>query len=156
MHTRVLLDINGEHVYQISAFYLVWLSWKTGQHERVQNHITYKKRRDSAGPIYKSLNILPLNGLLLSEQAKFLYQFTNNMLPQVFMNYMSTPSHNHNTRFASQQNFSRTRVRTNRAQNTLECLGPKVWSKIPLEVKQVSHFKAFKSKLKTYLLENDV
>ena len=62
-------------------------------HNRIVRNITYKNRRDSAGPLYKSLNILPLNGLLLSEQAKFLYQFTNNMLPQVFSNYMSTPSH---------------------------------------------------------------
>ena len=125
-------------------------------HNRVVRNITFNNRRASAGPIYKSLNILTLNGSLLSEQAKFIYQFTNNLLPSTFDNYMEKPNHSHNTRYASQQNFCRTRVRTKRAQNTLECLWPKVWSKLPNDLKQADTFNIFKKKLKTYLLQNDV
>ena len=122
-------------------------------HNRVVRNITYNSRRASAGPIYKSLHILPLNGLLLSEQAKFLYQFTNNMLPPIFDDYLTRPTHCHNTRFASHQNFNRTRVRTCRAQTTIECLGPQVWSNIPHNIKTANTFNIFKKELKVYLLD---
>ena len=123
-------------------------------HNRVVRNITYKNRRDSAGPIYKLLNILPLSGLLLSEQSKFIYQFTNNLLPPIFDSYMTRPDHSHDTRYSSSQNFNRVRVRTNRAKNTIECTGPIVWSSIPHEIKKADTFSIFKKKLKAHLLEN--
>ena len=123
-------------------------------HNRVVRNITFNNRRASAGPIYEQLNILPINGLLLSEKAKFIYQLTNNMLPSVFNKYMERPTHNHNTRYAHNLNFSRIRVRTNRAQNTLECQGPIVWAKIPLEIKQMPTLPLFKKNLKDYLKHN--
>ena len=125
-------------------------------HNRVVRNITYNHRRVSAGPIYEELNVLPLNDLLMSEQAKFIYQFANNLLPPIFDSYMARPTHNHNTRYVSNLNFNRIRVRTNRAQNTLQCLGPRVWSKIPLEIKQACTFSLFKKKMKTHLLQSDV
>ena len=97
-------------------------------HNRVVRNITYKNRRDSAGPIYELLNILPLSGLLRSEQSKFIYQFTNNLLPPIFDSYMTRPDHSHDTRYSSSQNFNRVRVRTIRTKNTIECTGPIVWS----------------------------
>ena len=92
----------------------------------------------------------------MSEQAKFIYQFANNLLPPIFDSYMVRLAHNHITRYVSNLNFIRIRVRTNRAQNTLQCLGPRVWSKIPLDIKQACTFSLFKKKLKTHLLQSDV
>ena len=124
-------------------------------HNRVVRNITYNNRRASAGPIYKSLDILPLNGLLLCEQAKFIYQYTNNMLPSVFNNYLNRPDHNHNTRYTTNLNFSRVRARTIRGQTSIECLGPRVWSIIPNEIKLANTLGIFKKKLKAYTQQND-
>ena len=86
-------------------------------------------------PLYQQLKVLPLNILIKIEQAKTMYKFNHNMLPQVFDNYFTKPTHHHNTRYAStHNNFQVVRISSAKEKSLLKYYGPKVWASIPLDI----------------------
>ena len=62
--------------------------------------------------------------------------------------------HNYNTRFASNLNFVRPKVKTNYGKHTFQFEASKIWESIDLEIKRSSSFKIFKKKYKAALLQS--
>ena len=83
-----------------------------------------------------------------------MYQFDNNMLPRVFDNYFSRPSHRYPTSFTRQRNFDLIRINNAREQQMLKYIGPKSWANIPTVMKQEMSLKKFTRLLREHLIEN--
>lgn len=116
--------------------------------------MSYAKTCANCNSLYKTLGILNLDSLLKVEQAKFMYKFNSNSLPAVFSTYISKPSHNYNTSFVRNGNFSWIHALTTKSQTSIRYLGPKIWYSVPADLKYALTAKAFSRGLKKYFIEN--
>ena len=124
-------------------------------HNRIVRYLAFSRFSCSrAWPLYCALEILPLDILLEVEWGRLMYQFDNNMLPRVFDNYFSRPSHRYPTSFTRQRNFDLIRINNAREQQMLKYIGPKSWANIPTVMKQEMSLKKFTRLLREHLIEN--
>ena len=123
-------------------------------HNKIVRCITFSKSCSPAWPSYTSLDVLPLDILTKIEWGKTLYKFQQGLLPDVFNNYFNRPRHQYSTRFANQLNFEVVRINLACEKSLLKYIGPKIWSNIPLSIKESRSVKVFVNKFREYLLEN--
>ena len=100
-------------------------------HNRIITYLAFSKRCVRMWPLYCKVKVLPLDILIAIEYGKTMYKFQKKLLPPVFDTYFSKPSHNHSTRFATNNNLALSRVETAKDQSLLKHIGPKVWLQIP-------------------------
>jgi len=93
----------------------------------------------SAPPLYKFLKIIQLKDIVFIQIALFMYDYISNNLPTAFSNYfkLSADAHTHNTRYTL-HNLKLPAIRTNFGKFSLKFSGPKIWSSISNETKQLS------------------
>ena len=125
----------------------------------LQNHIlrlmSYKKLKDkiNLNKLYLFFDILKLEDIFVLEMAKFMYQYHNNTLPELFQNYFkrSSECHKYSTRSATNQKLFVPRVNTTHGQ--LSCLytGVKIWNNLHLEIWSLSYV-SFKKELRKMLM----
>ena len=105
--------------------------------------MSYKKLKDkiNLNKLYLFFDILKLEDIFVLEMAKFMYQYHNNTLPELFQNYFkrSSECHKYSTRSATNQKLFVPRVNTTHGQ--LSCLytGVKIWNNLPLEIRSLSY-----------------
>jgi len=85
--------------------------------------------------------------------AKFMYSFYSGGLPSRFDNYFAEIAsvHKYQTRLASLQKNYLPKMKTSLGQLSLKCIGPKLWSKIPENLKFSSPY-TFGKQYKNVLL----
>ena len=93
--------------------------------------------------------------MLNLEIAKLCFKFKNNLLPSSLSNlYTSTNLiHSHNTR-SSQHSFFLNRQNSSQGLCSLSYLGTKLWSTIPINIKNSKTLSNFTVKMKLHLLSN--
>ena len=124
-------------------------------HNKVVRYLTFSKTCSAAGPLYRKLDLLPLDLLIEIEWGKFMYKFENGLLPGAFNNYFSKPQHHHNTRYSTRKNFQQTQVTNARDKTSIKCIGPKKWSALPLSIKDSPSLKIFKQSLRAHLIDTN-
>ena len=87
------------------------------------------------------------------EWGKIMYRFQNQLLPKAFDSYFSRPKHEHNTRYATQNNFEQVRVTSAKEKTLLKVIGPKKWSEIPSDIKNAPYLNTFKALYRTHLMD---
>ena len=124
-------------------------------HNTIITYLTFSKRCSHMWPLYCQLKVLPLDILIQIEQAKTMYKFEHKMLPQVFDKYFQKPTHQHNTRYAStHNNFQVVRISSVKERSLLKYYGPKVWTSIPLNIKNSLSLKVFINSYRNHLIGN--
>ena len=125
---------------------------KTLQNKAVRI-ITGSHFRDSAIPIYNSINILQIDELHTFEFAKLMYQNNQGKLPSPFNNIFikTNKIFKRSTRQYTSNNFYISRFCSNRLQRCMRHQGVKMWNSTPKEFKSLS-FKVFKSRYKNHLI----
>ena len=124
-------------------------------HNTIITYLTFSKRCSRMWPLCCQLKVLPLNVLIQIEQAKTMYKFENNMMPQVFNNYFKKPDHHYNTRYASlHNNFEVVRISSAKERSLLKYYGPKIWASIPLHIKDAQSLKVFINFYRNHLIGN--
>ena len=123
-------------------------------HNKIIRYMTFSKACSPAGPLYRSVDVLPLNILIQLEWGKIMYKYQNQMLPKAFDNYFNRPKHQHVTRYTTQKNFEIIRPNSEKEKCLLKYIGPKVWSTIPLSIKEATSLKIFKNLLRPHLIEH--
>ena len=110
----------------------------------------FKKRDEPSLPLFKELNILPLDKTIKLKQAKFMWRLMNNYLPcSISANF------NQHTRPLRSQ-FSVPSTRLDYASKHITYAGLKLWNnEIPKEIKQKKTLKSFSKSLHKYLLNLD-
>ena len=122
-------------------------------HNKVVRYLTFSKTCSAAGPLYRKLDLLPLDLLIEIEWGKFMYKFEKGLLPGAFNNYFLKPQHQHNTRYSTRKNFQQTQITNARDKTSLKCIGPKKWSALPLSIKESPSLKLFKQSLRAHLID---
>jgi len=103
--------------------------------------------------LYSKHKSLEIPDLFQLSVAKFMYSFYNGRLPNHFDNYFAEIAsvHKYQTRLASPQNYHLPRMKISLCQLSLKYIGPKIWSKIPENLKSSSPY-SFGKKYKKVLL----
>ena len=97
----------------------------------------------------KDAQLLTINNLYNLEIAQMMFKYENKQLPQAFNNFFTQKFLEMKTRSNSQiiSNCFRTKV----SQQSLKFVGPKLWNKIPSEIRHSHSSNTFRKKLTQYL-----
>ena len=105
-------------------------------------------------PIFKKLSILNVNHVIELEQAKYMYNFKNNLLPSKLTQFLKRGSeiHKYNTRY----NYEPERIKSNFAPLSSSFLSksPNTWKNIKTEYKEIKNLGAFTSKIKKDMISS--
>ena len=86
-----------------------------------------------------------------------MYRVANNLAPKPIsdMYQLANNVHNYNTRYASDGNFYLNRSNTTKGQRSTNFSGARVWSRVPVTIKEAQSLVSFKTQLKEYLLDKE-
>lgn len=116
---------------------------------RIIRNVSYNA---TSRPIYKSLNILPIDNLYKMELAKFMYCHSKHLLPKPLLQLFTANReiHCHNTRAINNPHIPR--LNTKQATKSFIYTAPQLWFTIPENVKDAKTVKSFVGKYKTELI----
>ena len=97
----------------------------------------------------KDAQLLTINNFYNLEIAQMMFKYENKQLPQAFNKFFTQKSLKMKTRSKSQiiSNCFRTKV----SQQSLKFVGPKLWNKIPSEIRHSRSSNTFRNKLTQHL-----
>ena len=128
--------------------------WFISSSKKVVRIITGSKYLSHTSPLFKSLNILPLPRLNDLQAACFVFSCRMNLLPATFCSMFESNSviHSHDTRHKSDLKhiYHRLTLRS----TTIRIHGVALWNSLPIELKNCSTLKQFKSLYKQSLMTN--
>lgn len=100
--------------------------------------------------IYKSTQILPIRALCFSRIAEFIHKCTNNLT----LTALTFPQCGGRTRQKNSLHVKKSKNKFGRL--NINCIGPKIYNKIPKEITSTCSTHSFKKKLKNFLLESSL
>ena len=119
---------------------------------RAVRFITFASFHSYVLPLYTTLNVLPLDDIMFLQRSVFMHSHHYKNLPYMLSSYCLPVAHSIPTRYAENLNYRIPLFTTNRGQKSIKYLGPKVWSQIPKDIKELAYRKPFSRKMKSYLL----
>ena len=120
---------------------------------RAVRFITFSPFHFYALPLFSKLNVLPFHDIMFLQRSVFMHSLHYRNLPFMLSSYCLPVSHSISTRYATNMNYKIPLFNTSRGQKSIKFTGPKVWSTIPKEIKEVAYRKPFSRKIKSFLLE---
>ena len=107
------------------------------------------QHNSDASEAMKNSQLLTINNLYNLEIAQMMFKYENKQLPQAFNNFFTQKSLKMKTKSNSQiiSNCFRTKV----SQQSLKFVGPKLWNKIPSEIRHSHSSNTFRKKLTQHL-----
>ena len=127
------------------------------QNKCVKN-MFFASKRENPITYMNLLSILKIDNIFRLKTAVFTYKLINkiNNVPIIFINTISTASsqHSYSTRFAKNQNFRRSKARTNYGIFTFRFASSKIWETIPNYIKQSNSISIFKKRYTQFLLSS--
>ena len=111
-------------------------------------------RRYDTNLIYTRFRVLKLEDMIKMEFAKFIFKYSNDMLPKSFDNYFTKIEnvHYHNTRQKYRNEYFQPSAETEAGKKTLQYIGINIWKTIPEDFRHCS-FTKFKKYCKNYFLD---
>ena len=114
--------------------------------------ILSKNKREHAPPLFKELDILPLDDLIKLRRASFMWKVKNNLLPTTMTSWFQINNSIITNRIHNEVTYILPQPRIEYAKRHITFSGPELWnSEIPNEPKKSTSSKAFKNKYKKYL-----
>ena len=148
----------------ISYAILAWGSTYNSHLQKVQikqNHVatliffatTHGKDVKSAHSLLNLLDILTVHNVYCLHALKFTHLWHKGFLPNIFCDIFQYASsiHSYNTRYATQQNLYKPRIRTNTGKQMISFVAIDLWKKIPQHFKDLNAI-AFSKQIERYLL----
>lgn len=115
--------------------------------------INKAKYNDHTHRLFKDLKVLKLPDLYSWQVSKFMYRFSNKMLPMSLSNIFTVQGNVHNYGTRNVQSVSVPLHKTSAVHKSLFHIGPITWNNIDNNLKQSKSLSIFKNKLKSQLLE---
>ena len=116
-------------------------------------NVSNKKGREHAAPLFKELDILPLNELIKLKRGTFMWKLDNNLLSQSNSGWLSLS----NSVKRKRLNLSKYRIPNPRIDYTKRhniYSATKLWNtEIPIQLKQSTSLKVFKKSYKNSLID---
>ena len=103
----------------------------------------FRTRRYETNLLYSRFRVLKLEDMIKMELAKFMFKYSNNMLPNSFNNHFIKLEniHNYNTRQKTRNEYFQTFFGIETGKKMLHHLGLNEWKNIPQEYRQCSFIK---------------
>ena len=121
--------------------------------KRALRLIYFQPLRFHAVPLFKLLNVFPLNLLYFKTICYIMHDVFNNVTPPNVSNLFTYSSKiHHNTRFSVAGNFYLKYSITNHLKNSFSSIGAKIWNSIPNSDRALPKYK-FKDILQNRLLD---
>ena len=106
--------------------------------------------KDDILPFMKQHNLLTIKDIFEHDVAVFMYKYHQRALPSAFDNMFQSKTSSIRTRSNSQ--LIPTFYHNTISQQSIRYIGPKIWSKIPISIRESRTIGAFKKKLKKHFL----
>lgn len=171
-HVKYLLDTNAlqKLYYTLIHPYLTYCTIVWGKNYKsiinkvqiMQNKalrlIYCAKKLTKTNQLYTNFKILNIENIYIQQSAIFLFKYLTNKLPTIFYNnkFFTTRFNKCELKLRNHENINHQFTSINVRLFTIRCQGPKVWNNIPSEIKNIKLLHSFKSKLKTYLLNENL
>ena len=120
---------------------------------RAVRFISFASFRSNVLPIYSLLEVLPLNDILTLQKSVFMHSLHTGNLPFMLSSYCLPVEHTFSTRYASNLNYRLPIVHSKCGQSSIKFSGPKAWTLISKEVKEIAFRKPFSRRMKNTLLK---
>ena len=160
--TKIILSLYYSLIYPyISYCNIVWAST---YRSRLQRIIILQKRicRIIMGLPYLShtdqllfqLGILTIKQITQLQISLFMYRYKYNLLPELFKNYFHLASdfHSHFTR--NSWMYRSEFARTNSRKFAIKSIGPSVWNRLPLSLRNITSYLSFKKQAKSFFMSH--
>ena len=132
--------------------------WGSAAESNLQSLITLQKRSiryisnasrlTHSEPLFYKLGMLKLNDIYRLQISNIMFKYSNNIWKGTFDLNKIKNSHTYSTRFAESKNYYLKRIARKKAIGGLSFIGPRIWSEVPVELKKLNSFTAFKIALK--------
>ena len=125
--------------------------------QRLQNSaarlLTFTKKSDSISPILRSLHWLPVDKRIIFKIMLLVHHSVYSLSsPTYLSNSVSKYNPTRSLRSSSDTLLLNTpRIKLAWGDRAFSAMGPKLWNKLPLQIRQLSSTETFKLQLKTYL-----
>lgn len=108
---------------------------------------------DHTDPIFRRFKLLKIYQLFKLNVGKFMYKYTNKMMPRICDDYFikSSDVHGHQTRQSNSESIRIPAHNTALFSKALSVTGPKIWNNIPNNIQNLTSLDTFKKKYKIYL-----
>ena len=119
--------------------------------------IHFKKYNESVSNLKITKKVLNVENLFKYELGVFMFKYINNFLPVNFNCYFKSINkvHSHSTR-SSKTNFFLPRFNNKYGLQSLSYQGSKLWTELPINLKDQSHLVRFQAKLKDNLISDQL
>jgi hypothetical protein len=97
-------------------------------------------------PLFKKYNALDIFNMYKKETGIFMYKFTNGMLPHSFDGLFKDHKSNHDYNTRNKGDFQIHMYRLKTVLNS----GPKIWNKLPIQVKDSKTLKIFSNRITSF------
>ena len=124
--------------------------------QRLQNSaarlLTFTNKFDSMSPVLRSLHWLPVEKRIIFKILLLVHHSVHSFSPIYISNSVQKYNPTRRLRSSSDTFLLQTpRVKHGYGDHAFSVMGPKLWNKLPLQLRELSSTESFKSKLKTYL-----
>ncbi len=149
MRTLYYALVNSRLQYAIQCWGGTFKTYLTSL-RTLQNHIVriilFKNKFQTAFPLYKQLNIFPLQYLFVFKVLKLFYKISGGKRYELG---------NYTTRSQDQKLFRRPKVHKTFFRQSFLFLGPKFFNTLPLEIKSSVNINIFQKRIKPWLFSTD-
>ena len=120
--------------------------------------ILYKNKMHHAKPLLKKLNVLSIHDINIYQHLIFMYRYSINNLPKIFLDYFSLVSNErYNLRSQTSFNFNSCYLRKKKSDFCISSRGPSTWNSFnETYIKESKTVSCFKYLLKKHLLSKYV
>ena len=122
------------------------------QQKKAIRSITNSKYNEHTSPLFKSLNILKVQDMHEIELAKLAFMHQNNSLPRPLLNIYNQNYHVHSHKTRQQMDLHMNKIHNDVVFRSFVYKGPRVWSKLPNEIKVSNDSKCLGSRLRKLVI----
>jgi hypothetical protein len=113
------------------------------------------KKHDRISHIRKELHWLPIDARIEYKVLNMTWKALNNESPNYITDLLTRTSNSRNLRSNNQNLLDEPRFKTMYGEKAFSVIAPKLWNKLPLDLRNEQTNNTFRSKLKTHLFHNN-
>ena len=120
---------------------------------KILRYMTFTPNDTDVSDQFNKLKLLVFDDMFTLEVSKFMHRYSKTTLPSSFDEYFRTIEHHYNTRTRANSGLVLPRPRTDSGKQSIKYSDVKIWSAIPLDIRNTSSYENFNTLMKSYLIE---
>ena len=104
--------------------------------------------------VFSELKLLKVENIYEHEISKLFHSVVHNYCPSAFLDFFEHAPHGYATRLRQNCCFSLSKPKTEFGKKSLKFSGVKIWTKVPLSIKEIPDSKQYNKVSKTFFLSS--